>query len=202
MRDPAAMVPVPASPLTSHWRPGHRGTESSTPVAISERGLAFVQLTARRGQADAVQSALASVTGLDLPAPGHTASARELVAVWVQPRSWLLMQPLRSGSTLARVLEAACGSMASVVDLTGGRLTLRLSGTRARDVLAKGCPVDLHPRAFGPGRAAATSIGHVDTLVIQVDEASTFDLIVGSTYAANFLNWLQHAAAEYGYEMM
>jgi sarcosine oxidase gamma subunit len=42
----------------------------------------------------------------------------------------------------------------------------------------------------------------VDTLVIQVDEASTFDLIVGSTYAANFLNWLQHAAAEYGYEMM
>jgi sarcosine oxidase subunit gamma len=92
--------------------------------------------------------------------------------------------------------------MASVVDLTGGRLALRLSGKRARDVLAKGCRVDLDPRAFGPGRAAATIIGHVETLVIQADAAPTFDLIVGSSYAASFLDWLQHAAAEYGYELI
>lgn len=171
-------------------------------MTISERHLTFVQLTARKGQADAVPAALESVTGLSLPLPGQMASARELVAVWVQPRSWLLMQPLRSGASLARVLDAACGSMASVVDLTGGRTALRLSGGRVLDVLAKGCRVDLHPRVFRRGRAAATIIGHVDTLVIQVDDAPTFDLVVGSTYAASFLDWLQHAAAEYGYELI
>jgi sarcosine oxidase subunit gamma len=171
-------------------------------VTIAERRLAIVQLSARKGrEADAI-AAIESVTGVGLPDPGHASSARDLMAVWAQPSSWLLMQPWRSAPSLARVIEAACGQTASIVDQTWGKAALRLCGPKARDVLAKGCRIDLHPRAFGANRAAATVIGHVDTLIIQVDDAPTFDVIVGSTYAASFLDWLEHAAEEYGCELI
>ena len=39
-------------------------------------------------------------------------------------------------------------------DQSDSRLVLRLSGPRVRDVLAKGVPVDLHPKAFKPGDVA------------------------------------------------
>lgn len=197
----ASRTAAPASPLAHAWRSGSHGPVPIG-ITISQRRLSIVQLTERKGQAGSVPAALESVTGLSLPGPGEMRSARELSAVWVQPGSWLLVQPWRAEPSLARVVEAACGRTASIVDLTGGKAVLRLTGPKARDVLAKGCRIDLHPRAFGPGCAAATVIGHVDTLLLQVDEAPTFDLVVGSTYAASFLDWLEHAAEEYGYELI
>lgn len=192
----------PVSPLAHHWRPGRHGAAGPDVLAISERRLAFVQLTARKGQVEAMTAALAGVTGLDLPQPGHTSSARDLMAVWTQPNSWLLAQPLRPGPNLPRVLDAACGTSASIVDLNGGKVVLRLAGGRVRDVLAKGCRVDLHPRAFGPGRCAMTVIGHVKTVVAQIDDAPTFELIVGASFAVSFLDWLERAAEEWGYELI
>ena len=51
------------------------------------------------------------------------------------------------------------GDPGSVVDVSANRTTLELSGPPAREVLEKGCPLDLHPRAFGPGRAVSTTGG-------------------------------------------
>jgi heterotetrameric sarcosine oxidase gamma subunit len=36
-----------------------------------------------------------------------------------------------------------------VVDVSAQRTTLRLRGEHARDLLAGGCSLDLHPRVFG-----------------------------------------------------
>jgi heterotetrameric sarcosine oxidase gamma subunit len=38
---------------------------------------------------------------------------------------------------------------ASVTDQSHGRVFFRIAGPCVRDVLAKGTPVDLHPRIFG-----------------------------------------------------
>jgi sarcosine oxidase subunit gamma len=103
---------------------------------------------------------------------------------------------------LAARLGHACDSHASIVDQSCGHAALRLSGARARDVLAKGCRIDLHPRAFGVGRAAATIIAHVHGIVWQIDESPTFELIVPSTFAEHVFEWLCLSAAEFGYEVI
>jgi sarcosine oxidase subunit gamma len=103
---------------------------------------------------------------------------------------------------LARELMAACGDAASVADQSSGKCVLRISGERARDVLAKGCRIDLHPRIFAPGRSAVTPIAHTHTVLMQVDAAPTFDLIVPSTLARDFVEWLGLSAAEFGYEVV
>ena len=73
-----------------------------------------------------------------------------------------------------------------------------MSGARARDALAKGIPVDLHPGAFGPGDAAITTVAYIGVALWQVDDAPTYEFIVPRSYFIAFHEWLIAAAAEFG----
>jgi methylglutamate dehydrogenase subunit D len=88
------------------------------------------------------------------------------------------------------------------VDQSGGKAVLRVSGSRARAVLAKGCMLDLDPRAFTPGDAATTPIALIDCVLWQLDEAPSYDLAMPSTFATSFWAWLTASAAEFGYEVV
>jgi sarcosine oxidase subunit gamma len=78
---------------------------------------------------------------------------------------------------------------------------MRVSGPRARELLAKGCSLDLHPRAWEPGRCAQTSIARVSVLLHALDPEG-FDLYCARSYAGSVWHWLTEAAAEYGYQVI
>ncbi|WP_405733731.1 hypothetical protein OG607_38120 [Streptomyces sp. NBC_01537] len=69
------------------------------------------------------------------------------------------------------------------MDVSANRTTLELSGPAARQVLEKGCPLNLHPRAFGPGQAVSTTVGPVAVLLWQVDDVPTYRLFPRSSFA-------------------
>ncbi|MEJ1977669.1 MAG: hypothetical protein WDN49_17730 [Acetobacteraceae bacterium] len=62
-------------------------------------------------------------------------------------------------------------------------------------MLAKGLPIDLHPRAMQPGDAAATVAAHLPVLVWQVDDAPTYDMMCARSFAGSFHRWLELAGA-------
>ena len=76
---------------------------------------------------------------------------------------------------------------------------LRISGPRAREVLAKGCSLDLHRSVFKPGSAGTTPVALIDCVIWQVDETPSYDLAVPTSFAESFWSWLTASAAEYGY---
>lgn len=191
----------PQSPLDRHMRAGRFGAAGGSPVQIARRSLAVAQVMARKGQGASVSAKIENVVGVRLPEPGRSASAGEVTAVWIGPEAWLVLRPWSAQVDLAQDLAGACGASASVVDQSAGKSVLRVSGAKARDVLAKGCRVDLHPRVFRAGRAAVTPIAHVHAIVQQVDETPTFDLLVPATLAEDFFGWLCLSAAEFGYEV-
>jgi heterotetrameric sarcosine oxidase gamma subunit len=193
--------PEPRSVLSGALKSGRFGAPDGEPVRIAERWLSLALVQARRHGAGACREALASALGLSLPEPGKAATAGTTTAIWLQPGCWLVAAPRASGSELIRRLTACCAQNAAIVDQTYGKVVLRLSGKRARDVLAKGCRIDLHPRVFGPGRAASTIIAQIACVVVQIDDSPQFDLIVPSTMAESFFEWLLASAAEYGYEI-
>ena len=86
-------------------------------------------------------------------------------------------------------------------DQSDGRALMRLSGSRVRDLLAKGCPIDLHPRAFKGGDVALTTISHIGVHLWQVDDAPTYDLALMRSMAESFWSWLDASAAEFGYSV-
>ncbi len=60
-----------------------------------------------------------------------------------------------------RRLDMLCGTQAHVIDQSDGRVLLRLSGPSARQILAKGIGVDLHPAAFALGGSTNVLCGHI-----------------------------------------
>ena len=87
---------------------------------------------------------------------------------------------------------------ASVVDLSDNFTTLRLSGAKARWVLSKGWPVDLHPRAFGPGRCAQSHLAHANIILWQSDDTPSYQIFVRRSFARYLWDWLVDAALEVG----
>nr|WP_272876035.1 sarcosine oxidase subunit gamma family protein [Neoroseomonas soli] len=155
----------------------------------------------RRGQDAAFAAAMRAALGMDPPGPGQAVSGSAVTAIWTQPGHWLLTAARRNeGALAARAAEAFAG-MAAVADQSHGRTTIVLSGSAAREALSRGCRLDLHPRAFGQGRAAHTPIAQIGCLVHQTDDAPTFELTVFSTLAEPFLHWLLEAGAAYGVEI-
>src|SRR5713101_277853 len=85
----------------------------------------------------------------------------------------------------------------SVVDVSANRTVIELSGPAARDVLAHGCLVDLHPRDFGTGSCAQTLLAKAQVTVHQVNDAPTFQLYLRTSFAWYAAEWLLDAMTEY-----
>ena len=84
----------------------------------------------------------------------------------------------------------------SIVDVSANRTTLELRGPRARELLEFGCPIDLHPRVFGPGRCAQTLLARANVLIWHVadEPEDTWRLFVRPSFAAYVAAWLADAA--------
>jgi sarcosine oxidase subunit gamma len=184
----------PLEGLLPEGRHGFGARDAPGVVIAERRGLALVQVLARRGQDDAVAAAL----GLD-PAPGAASETPAGTALWLAPGAWMVVAEDVDDGALYQSLLDRLGDLAAVVDQSHGRAVLRLAGPRARDVLAKGCRLDLHPRAFTPGMCAQTVIAQVSVLLHQSDETPTYDLHVPAGYAVDFLEWLTSSATEFGF---
>ena len=178
---------------------GRYGRHSTCPgVVVSEireAGLAVV--TARKGRRGDLIAAVRSGFGVDLPATPRRVAGEKIAFVWVGPDQWLAAQhPAPKDGMEARL--APLVGLAALVDQSHGRTLLALTGPRVRDALAKGVPIDLHPRAFRPGDAASTLIAHIPVHLWQVDDRPSYEFAIARSLAQSFWQWLTAAAAEWG----
>ena len=132
----------------------------------------------------------------------NTLTTTELItALWLGPRSWLLIagaSPLVDFTARRDALNAVGGAL---FDVSASRFAWTVSGPRATDVLAKGCPLDFHPRVFSAGTCAQSLLGHTNALFIKHDDAPTFTVIVARSYARDAWHALTASAAQYGIEV-
>jgi heterotetrameric sarcosine oxidase gamma subunit len=119
----------------------------------------------------------------------------------VGPERWLVVDRRDRLESLAASLDGAMGVGFAVTDLSQARTVLRIAGARARDVLAKGCALDLDPGIFPIGSCAATSVAGLAAVLVAVDDVPTYDLHVARTYGQYVWEWVLEAAAEYGYSV-
>ena len=169
-------------------------------VQISERPLlGHINLRGSTGD-DAFLKATEGPLGFSLPLISNTVShGSGLAALWLGPDEWLIITPTDGESAIVASIDDALGDMhSSITDQTGGQTIIRISGPSARDLLAKGCTLDLHPTVFGPGRCAQTLVAKAMATIVYVDDTPTFDLVVRRSFADYLRSWLQDAALEYG----
>jgi heterotetrameric sarcosine oxidase gamma subunit len=178
----------------SHGEPG---------VEISERiGVGLATLAARKGKADALNEAVASAYGVQLPPDSRVVQGPQVSFVGYGPGQWLAVSETLANEALARDLSEKLQGLASISDQSGGRAVLRIGGPKARDVLAKGLAIDLDPRAFPLGSAATSAISHMGVQVWQSGDRRSYDIAVFRSVSESFWRWLAASAAEYGYKVV
>ena len=184
-------------------RPGHYGAAGAG-VVLAEATIA----SAWNVQGDPARSAFVGAArrlfDVALPlAPNTTARIDTVTALWLGPASWLLVahatSPLIDYAAKREALNAAGGAL---FDVSASRVAWTISGLHAADLLAKGCSLDLHPRAFATGTCAQSVFGHVNTLIDKRDDDPTFSVMVARSFARDAWHALCEAAAQYGYEVL
>lgn len=159
--------------------------------------LTMASFAAARGKEAALREAIRAGYGAELPDHAARVTGVGISFVWAGPDQWLAIAERENGRDLETELKALLTGIASVVDQSDGRVVVRISGPRARDVLAKGVPIDLHPRAFKPGNVAITHASHIGVILWQLDDAPTYEAAMFRSYADSFAHWLFESAAEY-----
>ena len=131
--------------------------------------------------------------------PNTVAEGPDVTALWLGPNEWLLLtSPDRQYETIGALRNALGNLFAAVIDVSSGQTIINIRGHHARDVLSKGCSLDLHPRGFGPEQCAQTNLAKATAIIRQLDELPSYDIIVRRSFADYLARWLNDAAQEYG----
>ncbi|CAM5684125.1 sarcosine oxidase subunit gamma [Streptomyces purpurascens] len=166
-------------------------------VTLTERPF-LTMVNVRVAPASESAGRIEKTLGARLPREcGDTTASGPHTAVWLGPDEWLVISRADGTALTGELREALGGDPGSVVDVSANRTTLELRGPAARQVLEKGCPLDLHPRAFGPGRAVSTTVGPVAVLLRQIDDAPAYHLLPRSSFADHLGRWLIDAMSEF-----
>jgi methylglutamate dehydrogenase subunit D len=195
-------LPVRA-PLDGLAPPGRFGAAAPKPgLVIEERtDLALATIMARRGETQNLKRAVASTFGLALPDGPHVVTRDGVSFAGIGVGRWLAAAEGPTAVDFVSRLRENLRALASIADQSDGRVVLHLSGERVREVLAKGIPLDLHPRNFRTGAIASTLISHIGVQIQQLDDRPVFQLIAFRSFAGSLLSWLTKSAAQFGYEI-
>ena len=113
-------------------------------------------------------------------------------ALWLGPDEWVILGPPDAGGEIVAKLDAALdGLHRSVVDVGANRVALEISGPGAREILSKGCAIDLHPRMWSPGMCAQSTLGKAQ--VILHERADTTGIAVRTSFANYLVDWFAAA---------
>jgi sarcosine oxidase subunit gamma len=151
---------------------------------------------------DVFSSAISSALCCNLPiVPNTFTQAGGLSVLWLGPDEWLIVlgpEHLNDSRTLeARLRRTLAGQGTSIVDVSDSRTVIELVGPKARNVLMKGCSLDLHPRAFKPGQCAQTLLARAPIILQQLAHTPEYRIFVANSFAHYTAKWLCDAAHEY-----
>lgn len=188
--------PLEHRALPAHTKPG-LGEARFGLNELRFRGV--VNLRVRRDD-PAARQAIESALGATLPAVGKTWVASDATLYGIGPDEWLAVGA--DGPALAERLRAAgAGQFVGVTDVSENYTTLVASGPATREILPKGCPLDLHPKVFGPGDVAGSVIAKATVVLNLVSEESgdaRFEILVRRSFADYLFRWLEDAGRDVG----
>jgi sarcosine oxidase subunit gamma len=176
----------------------HQATASRA-FRLSERP--FLELVNVRGDTRdaAFMQAVQGVIGCRPPEDPNTAvQGKGYDMLWLGPDEWLVRSASAHAAAQPAPLEAGLravfkGLFAAAVDIGSGYTVLEISGTQVREVLSRGCPLDLHPDVFGVGQCAQSHYFKA-SLTLLPTASDRFELVIRRSFADYFVKIMLDAA--------
>lgn len=173
----------------------HRAEPSGLAIGMREVGdRGMIDLRGLAGD-QAFLDAVRSVLAIDLPtSPRTSVSSGDITVLWLSVDQWLILCPRsKVAGLLARFAPALNGIHSLAVDVSDMRSVIRLEGQGAREVLLKGCSLDLMSGDYPPGTVRRLLFAEIAAL-IHVIEPKVIELYVFRSYAEYAWDFLLIAA--------
>ncbi len=116
------------------------------------------------------------VLGIGIPTASSTFIAGKTVsATWLGPNEWMIQAPDHEIDALHAQLEDNLSDHhVAVTVVSDHSVAIELSGPGARRILEKGCPLDLHPRAFAAGACGQSRFLRAPVLIAKLDDTPRY----------------------------
>ena len=145
---------------------------------------------------------LSKLMGIDTNLDNNRfASTTSRYAIWLSPDEILVLtQAGEEGALAAQITAATKGAHSAVNDITDAMTSLHLKGASVRQMLAKGCAIDLHKDHFKAGDCAQTTLSHAGVTLLALGDDEMI-LICRTSFTDYVVAYLCDAALEYGFTL-
>lgn len=131
--------------------------------------------------------------------PGKASETVDFTALPLAPGQWMLIAKKDDPKFITGLAMRIAG-LGYVSEQSDSRICIRVSGPKARELMSRGCRLDLHPDGTGKGFCAQTPMAQIGVLLHQIDDAPVYDLYVYSGFARSFWHWLTETAKQFDKE--
>jgi sarcosine oxidase subunit gamma len=139
-----------------------------------------------------------SFGGCELPSEVGATRPGPIRVLCLAPGEWLLVSQKPWISSFQRHVVPGLSSLGlTAIDVSAGFAIVRVCGSAARDMLSKGCALDLERQAFTAGQCARTRFAQIQLTIDCIEDPGTLDLYVGRSYLRYLIDWLEDAAIEF-----
>jgi heterotetrameric sarcosine oxidase gamma subunit len=214
---PLARSPVPVGEpagIAHGWQISARRSHADLRLADSTASVkALVRAEPRGAMAErlGVRVGHAVRTGEPFAEPGSAKRAEDLrpqdvLMCRFGPGEWLAMATLDRRASMwghLRTLAADADDLVSLIDVTHGRVVLRLTGARAAITLSKICGIDLRDDVTPDGAALRTSVAALVTDIVRNDVDGQRSYLLGCEWSSGQYLWdaVLEAGAEFGIDV-
>lgn len=163
---------------------------------IEERGL-IGQITLRGDLSNAaLKKAVKAAIGVAVPAPLTAVFKGDHGAVWMSTDELLLITGYGAAEdVVGKISTDLAKTHHMAVNVSDVRAVVRISGAGARELMAKGAPLDVSDAGFPVGTARRTHFAEVAVGIWRLDD-QTWEIVCFQSYARHLFDWLVASSHE------
>ena len=165
-------------------------------LQISEvKNLTIIQLV--QYKRSKIQPNAIKVEDLDLPLENQKVTAnKETRILWSAPRTWLIISSKKN--IINNIKDKCDHENFAVTDISHSRAVIQIKGLQAKEVLKKGCPININE--IQVNNCAGTVFNGITVVVDFVNNnPDTFNLLALRSFGETFYHHITDAALEFGY---
>ena len=165
-------------------------------LQISEvKNLKIIQLV--QYKKSEIQSSTIKIGDLVLPLENLKVTAnKETRILWNAPGTWLVISNKKN--IVSTIKDKCDNKNLAVTDISHSRAVIQIKGFQAKEVLKKGCPININE--IQVNNCAGTVFNGITVVVDFVNNnPDTFNLIALRSFGETFYHHVTDAALEFGY---
>ena len=188
------------TPLESIHKKGlfgdHQKKDENELLQISEaKGLSIVQVV--QYKKSQIQLNNIKIDELEFPNENSKVTTNNKTRIlWNAPKTWLIIS---SKENIVDIIKGKCSEENfAITDISHSRAVIQIKGAQAREVLKKGCPLNISEFEINN---CAGSVFHGITIVVDCINVNpdTFNLLTLRSFGESFYHHITDAALEFGY---